>query len=116
MNVWSYGSSGATPGSSASSASACSGWRGEGATRAGAMSTVPYMVCTPPAIVSAAARPVMSCVPGVTSIVSSANASVASPVARCLCERVRCSRYRSRRDSGKQMAKYSSAATTYTGP
>ena len=76
------------------------------------MSTVSYMVPTPPASVAAAARPVMSCVPGVTSIWSVASSSLASPVERCRCDRVLRSRYSARRESGKQMAKYSTAATT----
>ena len=114
VNACSIGPRSAGP--SASSPSTCSGWRGEGAWRAGAMSTVSNMVPTPPASASAAARPVMSCVPGVTSSASSASSSVASPVDRCRCARVRRSRYSARRDRGKQMTKYSSAATTYTGP
>ena len=70
------------------------------------------MVVTPAAMAWAAACPVMSWVPGVTSRASAASSSVASPVATWRWVPMRLSRYTAARESGKQMAKYSTAAAT----
>ena len=70
------------------------------------------IVVTPPARAAAAARPVRSWVPGVTSAPSASSTSVASPVTTWRRLRIRRSRYTAARDRGKQMAKYSTAAAT----